>query len=55
MTFESWTLACPGGLIGDVCAAFGTTSQDACFVLDPAVPGSGCFPPGVSEGFKVAL
>jgi hypothetical protein len=53
VTFKSWT---PGGLIGDVCAAFGTTSQDACFVLDAAVPGSGCFPPGASgEGFRVAL
>jgi len=52
-TLESWALACPEGLIGDVGAAFGTTSHDACFVLFPAVPGSGCFPPGVSGGFKV--
>jgi len=55
VTFESWTVAFPAGLIGDVCAAFGTTSHDACFVLDTAVPESGCFPPGVSDGFKVAL
>jgi len=41
--FESWTV------IG---AALGTTSHEACFVLDTAVPGSGCFPPGVSEGFS---
>lgn len=54
-TLESWALACPTGLIGDVCAAFGTTSHDACFVLFvlfPAVPDSGCFLPGVSGGFK---
>jgi hypothetical protein len=53
---ESWALACPGGLIGDVLAAFGTTSHDACFVLFvllPAMPGSGSFLPGVSGGFKL--
>jgi hypothetical protein len=53
VTFESCT---PGGLIGDVCAALGTTSHDECFVLDAAMPGSGGFPPGVSGGgFKVVL
>lgn len=56
VTFKSWALACPAGLTGDVCAGFGTTSQDACFVLDAGVPGSSCFPPDVSGGgFKVAL
>lgn len=48
LTFDS----CPPDAdeLPEVCAAFGITSQDACFVLEGAVVGSVCLLGSTSDG-----
>jgi len=47
----SCPLACPGELAAGVCAGFGITSQDACFVLEVAGTGSVCRLPSPSDEY----
>jgi len=49
VTFDSWAAAGPDEL-AEVCAGFGITSQDACFVLEGAVAGSVCLLGSISDG-----
>ena len=49
VTLDSCPPTDPDGL-AEVCAGFGITSQDACFVLEAAVTGSVCLLGGISDG-----
>jgi hypothetical protein len=49
LTFDSCPPDGPDEL-AEVCAAFGITSQDACFVLEGAVEGSVCLLGSTSDG-----
>jgi len=49
VNFWSCPLGCPDELAEGVCAAFGMTSHDACFVLEAAGTGSVCFLPTPSD------
>jgi hypothetical protein len=49
VTFDSCPLDGPDEL-AELCAGFGITSQDACFVLEGAMAGSGCLLGSISDG-----
>jgi hypothetical protein len=42
--------SCPPDGLAELCAGFGITSQEACFVLEAAVTGSVSLLAGMSEG-----